>query len=270
MRVYYCHQVDFYKDIGIFINFGDILNEFIFSLLSIPIEFSEDNPELYAIGSILNNLPEDYEGNIWSSGCIYPERTFSPKKPPIAVRGKLTLKQFSCDTTNTILGDGGLILEKIYKPICKRQYRLGVMFHYTDLVYQDPTSSFKNYKIFSSNDVVFIDPRKSPREIIDTLYSCHYVVSSCLHGIITCDSYKIPHALFCTHITNSILHGNQHSFKFNDYYSTFDMKFEGPKFEFLEDITIEECIKHCSQVEKKNLEKIKTDLLSSIKKFRLQ
>ena len=266
VKAYWCNSVDTYGRDNSFQNFGDMLNPFIFSYFDIILDCEEKDPTLYAIGSILNNISEDFKGYIWTSGCLFNKKVnFSIS--PIAVRGKLTLNCLeNIDKTNIVLGDGGLILDRLYKPmILKKKYKLGVMPHYVDIVYSEKYIPIYKFPIFENDDVIFIDPRKDVKVIINTLCSCENVIVSCLHGLVICDSYGIKHASFQGEFSGPIMFkGAQQSFKFKDYYSVFDIDFIEPDMHFNIDSNIEECISKCKAVNKPELENIKDNLMESL------
>ena len=112
---YYCDKVHTYCDREPFENFGDVLNTFILSFLDIKLVCDIKNPKLFAIGSILNNnFSENFKGVIWSSGC-FNETQKLIKYKTFAVRWKLTLEKIE-NKENVVLGDGGLIISRLYKP----------------------------------------------------------------------------------------------------------------------------------------------------------
>lgn len=265
-----------------FANLGDCLNPFIFSLFNVNLLFEESanaNTKLFPIGSLLREVPQNYSGYIWSTGFLYPDRRINPIHKPFAIRGKYSLMFIDGHNPDNIkLGDGALILDRIYPKLyltlnnIKYKYKLGIVFHYVDIT--ENNNLIKDYNIFNNPDVVFIDSRinmsniiENTKEIIDLICSCEYIISSSLHGLIICDSYKIKHASFMTTKTQTVLHTLQQSFKFRDYYSVFNMGFDQPDFLLTETTTKEECIKHCKEVNKPNLEDIKTDLLSTLKEM---
>jgi len=258
--------VDTYGKDNSFQNFGDMLNPFIFSYFDIVLNYEEQNPILYAIGSVLNNINSEFKGYIWSSGCLF-EKKVSFTVVPIAVRGKLTLKCLgNIDTTNIILGDGGLILDRLYKPMILKKYKLGIIPHYVDIIYSERHNNpIYKFPIFDNDDVIFIDPRKDVKVIINMLCSCENVISSCLHGLIICDSYGINNTCFQGEFSEHIMFkGAQQSFKFKDYYSVFDIDFKGPDLVLNKNSKLEECVSKCKPVDKPNLENIKDNLMESL------
>jgi pyruvyltransferase len=253
-----------------FTNYGDILTPFILKRFNINAIHEIHNPQLYGIGSLLHMCPDDFQGNIWSSGYLYPTKFLQLKENPICVRGKLSLQQFKNDTSNTFIGDGGLLLEKIYKPNSKKIYKLGIFPNYCDLsnMEDDPISNFKVMKQYPE-DVLLIDPRDYIETVINNINSCENIITSSLHGLITCDTYDIPHALFRSRETDLAIHHLQGSFKFHDYYSTFDLPFSVDQNTFYlnKDTSFEYCLSKCKIVNKPSLENIKHNLVKSVDKL---
>lgn len=251
-------------------NFGDILTPYILSKYNINCIYEEKNPQMYGIGSLLHTIPRDYKGYLWTSGYMFPTHTLTLKNDPIAIRGKLSLKQFiNHDLSNTCLGDGGLLLDKIYKPKTKKKYKIGIFPNYVDIVNMrdDPIECFtivKNYP----HDVLLIDPRNYIETVIDQTYSCENVITTSLHGAVLCDSYGINYGICKARETNIAIHNLQASFKFKDYLSTFDVNFEKCDLTLEKNTSFEQCLSICKQVNKPMLENVKQYLIKSIDSIR--
>lgn len=249
-------------------NFGDILTPFILNKFKINAIYDPINPKLYGIGSILHTIPDDYKGYIWTSGMMYNTKTINLLHDPIALRGKLTLKQFTTnDTTNTVLGDGGLILEQIYKPKIKHRYKLGIMPNYVDIVNMTD-NPIQNFDIFNRPDVLFIDSRDYIETVVSNICSCDHIISSSLHGLVVADSYKINNGIFCSRETKIAIHHLQDAFKFRDYYSVFDINFDKNQTTYFNNnTTFEQCLSICKPFNKPNLGGLKYGLVQSIDKI---
>lgn len=245
-------------------NFGDILSPYILQKYDINLKHSNENHELYTIGSLLHMVPNDYKGYIWSTGYMYPTKTLNLKHDPICVRGKLSKKHFINDTSNTYIGDGGLLLEKIYKPVVKQKYKLGIMPNYCDIVNMRD-NPIEKFDIMKRDDVLFIDPRDYIETVINNICSCENILTSSLHGLVTCDSYGINHGIFGARETNLAIHHYQDSFKFRDYYSIFDMDFDKNKIlNFDNSTSFEKCLTQCKPSTKPTLNNIQYGLEKSI------
>lgn len=245
-----------------FTNFGDILTPYIFSKYKITLNYDNINPKLYGIGSLLHMIPDDYKGYVWTTGFMYNTKILNLKHNPIAVRGKLSLNQFRNDISNTYLGDGGLLLEKIYKPVTRSniRYTLGIMPNYCDIVNMRD-SPIESFNIFKNPNVIFIDPRNYIETVINDIFSCDNIITSSLHGLVTSDSYGINNGCFKARETSIAIHSMQDSFKFRDYYSSYDMNFKKDNLLFLDNNTsFEQCISICRPVIKPQLFNIKYNL----------
>jgi len=253
-------------------NFGDILTPYILNKFDINCihKEKEDDPQIIGIGSLLHMIPRDYNGLIWSSGFMYPTHSLYFQKDPIAVRGNLTKAQFQNDMTSTAIGDGGLILENVYKP--KKQlhrYKLGVFPNYVDIVNMrdDPIEEFKIFKQYP-NDVLLIDPRNYVETVLDQLCSCDNIITSSLHGAVASDSYEINYGIFESRETQIAIHRLQGSFKFRDYFSAFEQNFAGPGIYLDKNTSVEKALSICRPVNKPTLNAIKLGLLKSIDKIK--
>lgn len=261
MRGYWISNID-----NKYTNFGDILTPYIFQKYGINLKYDNKDPQIYGIGSLLHMIPNNYKGYIWSTGFMYNTKTLNLKNDPICVRGLLSKKQFINDTSNTYLGDGGLILEKIYTPKVRGsiRYKLGIMPNYCDIVNMRD-EPIENYEICHHPDVIFIDPRNYVDTVINDIYSCENIITSSLHGLITADSYGINNGCFKARETNIAIHQMQDSFKFRDYYSNYDINFNKNDVLFLDNKTsYEQCMSICKPFNKPNIEQIKYNLEKSI------
>ena len=243
-------------------NFGDILTPWIIETVlgnKVELVSTVEESNLFGIGSILHMCPTLYQGSIWSSGFIYPTHRLILDKPPLAVRGKLSLNQIiGTDTSTTVLGDGGLILDRIYCPTLECKYKLGVMPHYIDYPY------ISQSRIFQTESVVLINPLSGIENVLHLLLQCENVVTSSLHGIVSCDSYGIPHAVFKTIHSDRHIYTNQARFKLRDYYSVFDIDFTDADFVMTTHTTVDECLSYCKPVNKPSIEQIKDGLMQTL------
>jgi pyruvyltransferase len=254
---------------GRFTNVGDILTNYLLHPFGINAIYEQNNPQLYGVGSILHTIDRNTTSLIWSSGMMYNTHELKTKYDPIALRGKLTAKQFLNDTTNTALGDGGLILERIYKPRNKesKKYKLGVFPNYVDIVNMRD-NPIEDFNIFNNPDTILIDPRNYIETVVNQCCSCENIISSSLHGAVISDSYGINNSIFGSRETDIAIHRMQGSFKFRDYYSIFDIDFKSPALYLDNNTTFEEAISACKTFNKPNIENAKEQLVKSIDKIK--
>lgn len=193
-------------------NVGDKLTPFILKkVFNIDSEFSKARGKLLGIGSILSHADEgDY---VWGSGLISPKHL--PKSRDLnilALRGPLTrkyLEDYGVRINKNIpYGDPALLLPRVYFPEKLERVKEGIVPHYTDLNWAK--KAFKDR--VAKGEVRIIDPRLPIEKFVNELFSCEYIFSSSLHGLIIADAYNIPNKRVV--FGNKLIGGN---FKFEDY-----------------------------------------------------
>lgn len=216
-------------------NFGDLLNEVLFNKLSSSWErVAVKEADYLAIGSLLQSFVKKKsifnrirnffvkkEVILFGTGFIreprYSSELYSRKIIPIGVRGKLTIDRLQSngvDCSNVVLGDWGLITDKLLGvPKVRKKYDVGIIPHFVD-----KSSSFLE-KSKNDKNIKVIDIQQSPESFIKELLECRSILSSAMHGLIVSDCYGIPN--LALRLSDKIVGGD---YKFNDYYSVFDMK----------------------------------------------
>lgn len=215
-------------------NFGDILNVDIFKKFNIDVEYaSKKNSELVAIGSLLDlylcNKTEYLKRFrykfykpviVWSTGFIKEEehnQVLLRKLDVRGVRGYKTLNRLKnlagvkfADKVS--IGDGGLLISHFFDTSnIKKKFSLGIIRHYID----EETDILDKINI---KDSTVIDIMQKPEDFIQKVAECDCIVSSAMHGLICADSLGIPNIRI---IKNKLIGGN---YKFEDYYSAFDIE----------------------------------------------
>lgn len=178
-----------------------------------------------AIGSIIEWLGNK-ESIVWGSGILMPppgqlpnDRKYTINRVS-AVRGEKTrecLMQAGIECPQ-VYGDPALLLPLIYSPKSKRENkRIGIIPHYKDI--ENP--NVKRLLKESNGDAVLINVRKYSnwKDIIDLIFTCDFIISSSLHGLILADAYGVPN-VWATF--SELLAGGR--FKFEDYYSAVGKK----------------------------------------------
>lgn len=205
-------------------NFGDNLSKFILEKsFSCNIKYVSpkriETSFLVGIGSILQRVPENYNGIIWTSGFLYNSKPMNFDNANIvAVRGRGTLDLINCkNKENIILGDGGLICSCFFGKMPCRKYKLGIIPHYIDK--NNPTIKI----IADKNKEIKIIDVCGCENVINDILECEYIISSSLHGLVVADSFNIPNEWI--KLGNRVK-GN--GFKFRDYYSVFDLENKEP------------------------------------------
>lgn len=198
-------------------NFGDIITPLIIRYFSKKKIKRIKRPSFYnkehyfVIGSILHRATKTTI--IWGSGFISSESHCQEKpKTILAVRGPLTRQILLNDGIDCpkVYGDPALLLPRIYTPIFKKKYKIGIIPHYVD---KENTwlLQFKN-----NPDINIIDVQQNnPFRFIDEILKCEKILSSSLHGIIVSDAYDIPS--IWVEFSNKV---SGEGFKFRDYFKS--------------------------------------------------
>ena len=199
-------------------NFGDCLSPLICELVSGKRVIYSKIPrcDLIAAGSLLARLKEkpwSHKVNVWGTGSIIESKPHRSRHIYHAIRGKHSAAQIS-NAQITTFGDPGLLADQLINSsqVAKR-HEIGIVPHYKD---RDHPSTIRLQNTLHQAKV--IDVFQSPKEVITQIAQCHTILSSSLHGLITADALGIPNQRI--QISGAIRGGD---WKFNDYYSTFDI-----------------------------------------------
>jgi len=184
--------------------------------------------DVVGIGSISNGIDATVRPGtwVWTTGSAWPHwqlpQGVLPSLRILGLRGKHTAAQYGLDASTTLLGDGGLLLPRVwpreqFAHQHGRRWALGLVPHVVDWAKVRDHSTVGAEAQQAHSRVRLIDLSRPPREVTAALLQCDAIVSSSLHGCIVADAYGIPnvHAIV---YPNQIVGGG---FKFRDYYSAF-------------------------------------------------
>lgn len=198
---------DTYAPSGV-LNFGDALTQTIFKFfLGVDVTWAENTEAgLFAVGSIVEAIPDNYTGIVFGAGLMFEHSLKNLKKARVlAVRGRLTAERCGLKPEAVLMADLGLLAELLaYRMKVRTKYR-GTFRHYVD---KRPF------------DGIHLNPFEDPFTLVQRASMCSEIVSSSLHGIILADSLGIrnmwePH--------DDVLGDG---FKFQDYASSFGQTME--------------------------------------------
>ena len=206
------------------INAGDIFNVDLVKYFNIRCTRSKkiEDANLICVGSNVDKLsiPSKHKMLIVGAGYILPPSAndnLGREIEVLALRGKLTKsrmeKLLKIKLNDCVLGDPALLISKMYPKNLSKKFKVGIIPHYADKALLDETKIYLNkdsYKI--------IDIQQKPSNLVSEICECECILSSSLHGLIFADSYNIPNRQII--ISDNIIGGN---YKFEDYYSAFDM-----------------------------------------------
>lgn len=190
-------------------NFGDRLTPMVLPHYGIvPLLRGPQLAQLFGIGSLINTVPDGYDGWIWGTGSFGYESPRLGSSRVAAVRGPLTAELMNLSPDLIALGDPGLLVPRVHRGLAKR-WTLGVIPHLWHQ--QHPTILALRHALHARPDVTFIDVTRHPVSVCRQLSRCDHVISTSLHGVIVADAYGIPAAW----ATLSHLEGGE--FKFRDH-----------------------------------------------------
>ena len=213
----------YFKDGSKYGNFGDELSVYITSQLinkdKYELLLNEKNCDIniVCIGSYLHNAVNNcyvYGSGVRTNPPIESGYSFSNLNVS-AIRGPLTKKFLENKNINcpNIIGDPGLLISRLYKPrlIINLENKIGIIPHKS------------NYKLYKDKTLKYyfhlIDPTDKWQNVIDSIYSCKYIISSSLHGLICSDSFNKPNVWLDEY---KLAEGD---FKFKDYFESQNRKY---------------------------------------------
>lgn len=114
-------------------------------------------------------------------------------------------------------GDPALLYPFFYRPNVKKQYKLGIIPHYTD------KENYLLNKFKDTPDILIIDILSGVNKVVEDICRCELIASSSLHGIIASDAYDIP-SIWIEFSDRVVGNG----FKFFDYFESVNRYNEKP------------------------------------------
>lgn len=201
-------------------NFGDEISKFIIGNLinnekynlvtNMPCNDSK-YINIIGIGSYIQCAPNNctiFGSGIRTNPPIEPQKHNYSNLNVKAVRGPLSKEFLSKKNIYVpdIYGDPALLLPLFYKPmfLSNLQNKIGIIPH------------ISNYNLYSNQNIPdkfkLICPYDKWETVINEIYSCKYIISSALHGLICSDAYNKPN------IWLNEFKLNEGEFKFKDYF----------------------------------------------------
>lgn len=227
-------------------NVGDLVGKYIYEKITgnkinyIHPEDTKDKVYLTG-GSIIEYKHVKYNNTIiWGSGIMF-ENISKFNSKIFAVRGKKTAEildklDIKCPQ---IFGDVALLLPRFFNPKnLEKYYDIGLIFHYSHFDKDIINFLKQRYKL----NIISVD--LEIENFVTEVLKCKYTISSSLHGVIISHSYGVQSLPF--NLEEKGLNGT--FFKFEDYYSSFDLEFK-PYFknDILNSENIIKLIKNCNQ-----------------------
>lgn len=193
------------------VNFGDLLTPVVLRHHGLtPIHAYPRKAQLVSTGSILEHLPEEFDGFILGSGFIDADSHGRfPRARILALRGVHTRERIQGHGNSIPLGDPGLYAVRLMgarrAPTCV----LGIIPHHSNL----DAPAFCAIADREFAEVRIISPVAQPANVVAQIQACDMILSSSLHGLIIADALGIP-SVWSAEV--GLLGG---TFKFHDYAS---------------------------------------------------
>lgn len=188
-------------------NFGDDLTPWLLPFYGVhPVHRVANRARLAGIGSILEFLPESYDGAIWGSGLMNEAPHPLPAARVLAVRGPLTRELIGAPV-DVALGDPGIL---VARHVRRRDVRwdVGLVPHGHHRGHEDFLALARSAGI----RVRVINVHAPAARVVPEITACDRIITTSLHGLITADAFGIP-ALW-TMLDPGLTGGD---FKFRDY-----------------------------------------------------
>ena len=180
-----------------------------------------ENAQLVACGSLAQDLPPQFHGAVWGTGLLFGDRfVATPMAQVHAVRGRLTAAHWQgCARDDMVYGDPGLLAVKVLYPSgmppVEKRYLVGVVPHYVD----GDNAALYEWCQSHRETVTTIDICARPRDVLEAMARCRFILSSSLHGLVFADALGIPNEWI--HLSDKLAGGD---FKFYDYLTAFNMR----------------------------------------------
>ncbi|MGR0318713.1 polysaccharide pyruvyl transferase family protein [Agromyces sp. ZXT2-3] len=190
-------------------NFGDDLTPWLLPSYGVaPVHRVAGRARLAGVGSILEFLPEDFDGAIWGSGLMYGRPHPLPQAKVLAVRGHLTRELIGAGD-DVALGDPGILVARL-APRPRPRWDVAIVPH----GHHRQHESFMALADAAGTRVHVVNVHQPAARVVREIAAAEAVVTTSLHGLVTADAYGIP-ATWTT--LDPPLSGGP--FKFHDYES---------------------------------------------------
>ncbi|SFR90912.1 Polysaccharide pyruvyl transferase [Microbacterium sp. cf046] len=188
-------------------NFGDAMTSWLLPTYGVlPVHRVASRARLAGVGSVLEFLPDDFDGAIWGSGLIRDEPHPLPRAHALAVRGPLSRERIGAADA-VALGDPGILVSRhLRRPAPK--WDVGLVPH----GHHRSHERFLALADAAGSRVRVVDVHQEAASAVREIAACGLIVTTSLHGLVTADSFGIP-AVWTT--LDPPLEGGD--FKFRDY-----------------------------------------------------
>jgi hypothetical protein len=188
-------------------NFGDDMTPWLLPHYGVvPVYRSPRVARLAGVGSILEFLPESFDGAIWGSGLMEGRMHPLPSARILALRGPLTRDLIGA-VGDVAFGDPGILVGRhIRKP--RVRWEIGIVPHGHHRAHE----GLRRLAAAGGGRVRVVNVHQSAAAAVREIAACSVIFTTSLHGLVTADSFGIPAAW--TSLEPALTGGD---FKFRDY-----------------------------------------------------
>lgn len=237
-------------------NFGDTLTPWLLPHYGvIPVYREPRHARLSGVGSVLEFMPETFDGVIWGSGLMNDRERTLPAATPLAVRGPLTAERLGLRET-VAFGDPGILVSRhIPRSLVTSQIVAVPHGHHRSHPGLSRLLASEPGRAKTAN--VHQGARGAVREIS----AGAVVLTTSLHGLITADSYGIP--AVWTMLTPALEGAD---FKFRDYEATV---IPGrSRFVAFDDLrTLDDVVRHASAADPDRVSVVSDDVAAAARRI---
>ncbi|WP_353814429.1 polysaccharide pyruvyl transferase family protein [Agromyces sp. SYSU T00266] len=168
-------------------NFGDDLTPWLLPEYGVaPVHRVAAKARLSGVGSILEFLPESFDGAIWGSGLMYGKPHPLPNAAVLAVRGHLTRDLIGAPA-DVALGDPGILVSRrARRPKARWDVALVPHGHHRS---HEPFMSMADT---AGLRVHVVNVHQPATRVVREIAAAEAVITTSLHGLVTADAYGIP------------------------------------------------------------------------------
>jgi pyruvyltransferase len=196
------------------VNFGDLLTPALLRHYGFnPVWATAHRAKVIAVGSLLQAVPETYDGYILGTGLIYS--SCAPRfdrATVLGIRGKLTHQRIG-SPRGVVLGDPGLLAARLLSRRHESEWTLGIVPHYIEKA----DRRVQQIKRRFPDHVRVIDVQRPSFAVLEDIDKCEFILSSSLHGLVVADALGKRNGWM--YLTDKVAGGG---FKFHDYYSALE------------------------------------------------
>ena len=114
------------------VNFGDLITPALLKSYGLTPQFQEPaKAALVSTGSILQRMPQSFDGIVLGSGLVEDKLLQLPRARFLAVRGELS-RECAGAPSDVALGDPGLLAYRLLTKQPKKSHQIAVIPHYAD------------------------------------------------------------------------------------------------------------------------------------------